>query len=117
MGIGTVLFAVTVGPNAQFWLERLDLGHPPGFEPVVHLDGPHPTDAPTWSPTSPSRAAEPDRSSGRVDRAGLEGGHVVAGPAGQGGEDRVLAAHDVVGPVGDEVGPVGVGEDVEAVAS
>jgi uncharacterized membrane protein YczE len=33
VGIGTVLFAVTVGPNAQFWLERLDLGHPPGFEP------------------------------------------------------------------------------------
>ncbi|CAN5214519.1 hypothetical protein BH20ACT3_BH20ACT3_17700 [soil metagenome] len=33
VGIGTVLFAATVGPNAQFWLERLDLGHPPGFEP------------------------------------------------------------------------------------
>jgi uncharacterized membrane protein YczE len=35
VGIGTVLFAVTVGPNAQFWLERLDLGHPPGFEPRI----------------------------------------------------------------------------------
>ena len=33
VGIGTVLFAVTVGPNVQFWLDRLDLGHPPGFEP------------------------------------------------------------------------------------
>jgi uncharacterized membrane protein YczE len=33
VGIGTLLFAVTVGPNTQFWLERLDLGHPPGFEP------------------------------------------------------------------------------------
>lgn len=33
VGIGTVLFAVTVGPNTQFWLERLDLGHPPGFDP------------------------------------------------------------------------------------
>ncbi|MGI8755305.1 MAG: YczE/YyaS/YitT family protein [Acidimicrobiales bacterium] len=35
VGIGTVLFAVTVGPNAQFWLERLDLGHPPGFDPAI----------------------------------------------------------------------------------
>jgi uncharacterized membrane protein YczE len=35
VGIGTVLFAVTVGPNTQFWLERLDLGHPPGFEPKL----------------------------------------------------------------------------------
>lgn len=35
VGIGTVLFAVTVGPNAQFWLERLDLGHPPGFDPAA----------------------------------------------------------------------------------
>lgn len=35
VGIGTVLFALTVGPNAQFWLERFDLGHPPGFEPAV----------------------------------------------------------------------------------
>lgn len=35
VGLGTVLFAVTVGPNAQFWLERLDLGHPPGFDPAV----------------------------------------------------------------------------------
>lgn len=35
VGAGTVLFAVTVGPNAQFWLERLDLGHPPGFDPTV----------------------------------------------------------------------------------
>lgn len=35
VGIGTVLFALTVGPNAQFWLGRLDLGHPPGFDPVV----------------------------------------------------------------------------------
>lgn len=35
VGIGTVLFAITVGPNAQFCLERLDLGHPPGFDPDV----------------------------------------------------------------------------------
>lgn len=35
VGIGTVLFALTVGPNTQFWLERLDLGHPPGFEPRI----------------------------------------------------------------------------------
>lgn len=35
VGIGTVLFALTVGPNAQFWLGRLDLGHPPGFDPVL----------------------------------------------------------------------------------
>ncbi|MEO6989287.1 MAG: hypothetical protein ABI239_11645 [Aquihabitans sp.] len=35
VGLGTVLFAVTVGPNAQFWLERLDLGHPPGFDPAI----------------------------------------------------------------------------------
>lgn len=35
VGAGTVLFAVTVGPNAQFWLERLDLGHPPGFDPAI----------------------------------------------------------------------------------
>ena len=35
IGIGTVLFAITVGPNAQFWLERLDLGHAPGFDPAV----------------------------------------------------------------------------------
>lgn len=35
VGIGTVLFALTVGPNTQFWLERLDLGHPPGFEPSI----------------------------------------------------------------------------------
>ena len=33
VGIGTVLFAITVGPNAQYWLERLDMGHPPGFDP------------------------------------------------------------------------------------
>ncbi len=35
VGIGTVLFAVTVGPNVQFWLERLDLGHARGFDPVT----------------------------------------------------------------------------------
>ena len=35
VGIGTVLFAVTVGPNTQFWLERLDLGHAPGFDPKI----------------------------------------------------------------------------------
>lgn len=35
IGVGTVLFAVTVGPNAQFWLERLDLGHAPGFDPAI----------------------------------------------------------------------------------
>jgi uncharacterized membrane protein YczE len=43
VGIGTVLFAVTVGPNAQFWLERLDMGHPPGFDP--NLDPEVETDA------------------------------------------------------------------------
>lgn len=35
VGIGTILFALTVGPNAQFWLSRLDLGHAPGFDPSV----------------------------------------------------------------------------------
>ncbi len=35
VGIGTLLFAVTIGPNAQFWLERLDLGHAPGFDPAT----------------------------------------------------------------------------------
>jgi uncharacterized membrane protein YczE len=35
VGIGTVLFAVTIGPNVQFWLERCDLGHPTGFEPAL----------------------------------------------------------------------------------
>lgn len=35
VGIGTILFAATIGPNVQFWLERLDLGHPPGFEPAI----------------------------------------------------------------------------------
>lgn len=38
VGIGTVLFAASVGPNAQFWLERLDMGHPPGFDPTVDLE-------------------------------------------------------------------------------
>lgn len=38
VGIGTVLFAVTVGPNVQFWLERMDLGHPPGFEPAIDVE-------------------------------------------------------------------------------
>ena len=38
VGIGTVLFALTVGPNTQFWLERLDLGHAPGFEPAVDVE-------------------------------------------------------------------------------
>lgn len=33
VGIGTVLYALTVGPNTQFWLERFDLGFPPGFDP------------------------------------------------------------------------------------
>ncbi|MGN6693267.1 MAG: YczE/YyaS/YitT family protein [Aquihabitans sp.] len=46
VGIGTVIFALTVGPNAQFWLGRLDLGFPPGFEPVAHPDGHHPEDPP-----------------------------------------------------------------------
>lgn len=35
VGIGTVAFAVTIGPNAQFWLERLDMGHAPGFDPSI----------------------------------------------------------------------------------
>lgn len=46
VGIGTVLFAVTVGPNVQFWLGKLDMGYPPGFAPVVHADGHHPEDPP-----------------------------------------------------------------------
>lgn len=33
VGVGTLLFALTVGPNTQFWLERTDLGFPPGFDP------------------------------------------------------------------------------------
>jgi len=46
VGIGTVLFALTVGPNVQFWLGRLDMGYPPGFEPAApaphhHEAGPH----------------------------------------------------------------------------
>lgn len=28
VGIGTLLFAVTIGPNVHFWLERLSLEHP-----------------------------------------------------------------------------------------
>ena len=28
VGVGTVLFAFTVGPNVHFWLERLSLEHP-----------------------------------------------------------------------------------------
>lgn len=35
VGVGTVLFAVTVGPNAQFWLGRFDMGHPRGFDAAV----------------------------------------------------------------------------------
>ncbi len=35
VGIGTLLFALTIGPNVQFWLERSDLGHPTGFEPSI----------------------------------------------------------------------------------
>ncbi|MCU1371812.1 MAG: integral rane protein [Ilumatobacteraceae bacterium] len=46
IGIGTLLFALSVGPNVQFWLARLDLGFPPGFEPVVHPDGHHADDPP-----------------------------------------------------------------------
>ena len=39
-----LLFAITVGPNTQFWLERLDLGHPPGFEPQLDVEvDPDPT--------------------------------------------------------------------------
>ena len=30
-----MLFALTIGPNVQFWLERSDLGHPTGFEPSI----------------------------------------------------------------------------------
>lgn len=44
VGVGTLLFAVTVGPNAQFWLERLDLGHASGFDPAVDSEvDPDPT--------------------------------------------------------------------------
>lgn len=32
VGIGTLLFAFTIGPNVHFWLERLSLAHP---EPVT----------------------------------------------------------------------------------
>ncbi|MFN8017764.1 MAG: hypothetical protein U0P45_06545 [Acidimicrobiales bacterium] len=53
VGIGTVLFAITVGPNAQFWLERLDKGYPPGFAPVHHADGHH-------APEDPPPDVEPD---------------------------------------------------------
>lgn len=35
VGVGTVLFAVTIGPNVQFWLRHLDLGYPPGFDTAV----------------------------------------------------------------------------------
>lgn len=35
VGVGTLLFALTIGPNVQFWLERCDLGHPTGFEPAL----------------------------------------------------------------------------------
>jgi len=28
VGIGTLLFALTVGPNVHFWLERLSIEHP-----------------------------------------------------------------------------------------
>lgn len=35
VGIGTILFAVTVGPNAQFWLDRQDMGRLPSFDPDV----------------------------------------------------------------------------------
>ncbi|MCB0964006.1 MAG: hypothetical protein KDA98_12015 [Acidimicrobiales bacterium] len=34
VGIGTVLFTLTVGPDAQFWLERLDMGHLPDRDPI-----------------------------------------------------------------------------------
>ena len=44
VGIGTMAFAVTVGPNVQFWLDRLDMGHPPGFEPTIDVEvDPDPT--------------------------------------------------------------------------
>jgi len=46
IGIGTLLFALTVGPNVQFWLAKLDMGFPPGFEPVIHPDGHHAEDPP-----------------------------------------------------------------------
>jgi uncharacterized membrane protein YczE len=29
VGIGTVLFAVTIGPNVHFWLDRFDMGEDP----------------------------------------------------------------------------------------
>lgn len=35
VGVGTLLFALTIGPNVQFWLERTDRGHPTGFEPAL----------------------------------------------------------------------------------
>jgi len=28
VGVGTVLFAITIGPNVHFWLDRLSLEHP-----------------------------------------------------------------------------------------
>jgi uncharacterized membrane protein YczE len=38
VGIGTVLFAVTIGPNVHFWLDRFDLGEHPettGERPAI----------------------------------------------------------------------------------
>jgi uncharacterized membrane protein YczE len=28
VGVGTVLFALTIGPNVHFWLAQLSLAHP-----------------------------------------------------------------------------------------
>ncbi len=38
VGVGTLVFAVTIGPNVHFWLERLDLGeHPAANDPTAAL--------------------------------------------------------------------------------
>lgn len=38
IGIGTVVFAVTIGPNVHFWLERLDMGdHPAATDPTAAI--------------------------------------------------------------------------------
>jgi uncharacterized membrane protein YczE len=39
VGVGTVLFAVTIGPNAHYWLDRFDMGEcPVGAEGVALAD-------------------------------------------------------------------------------
>ena len=52
VGLGTVLFAVTIGPNVQFFLPRLTVrGATPGSVPDIPADGPPAGLAP--APTTP----------------------------------------------------------------